>query len=151
MWPGWSVWKGSKCLLRSLNSFIQIVIPKRNPCGTHIIKIWLYVLVMSSTCFRLNPHFIVAWMQGTPCSKQVRNLKFKLQQLDSNPEPLSSSTNTQPFGQTGQDSAFESSCSHLIKICLNWCNIEKFSKNWSDTCYAFMEIPLDSLFSSVNS
>ena len=28
--------------------------------------------------------------QGTPCSKQVRNLKVKWLQLDSNPEPLSS-------------------------------------------------------------
>ena len=36
---------------------------------------------------------------GTPCSKQARNLKFKWLQLDSNPEPLSSSWNAQPFGQ----------------------------------------------------
>ena len=28
--------------------------------------------------------------QGTPCSKQARNLKFKWLQLDSNPQPLSS-------------------------------------------------------------
>ena len=28
--------------------------------------------------------------QGTPCSKQARNLKFKWLQVDSNPEPLSS-------------------------------------------------------------
>ena len=28
--------------------------------------------------------------QGTPCSNQARNLKFKWLQLDSNPEPLSS-------------------------------------------------------------
>ena len=46
--------------------------------------------------------------QGTPCSKQTRNLKFKWLQLDSNAEPFSSKTNTQPFG-----SEFESSCSHL--------------------------------------
>ena len=40
--------------------------------------------------------------QGTPCSKQARNLNFKCLLLDSNPEPLSSETNTQPFGQTDQ-------------------------------------------------
>ena len=28
--------------------------------------------------------------QGTPCSKQARNLKFKWLQLDSNPQPLKS-------------------------------------------------------------
>ena len=40
--------------------------------------------------------------QQTPCSKQEWNLKFKWPQLDSNPEPLSLQTNTQPFGQTGR-------------------------------------------------
>ena len=40
--------------------------------------------------------------QGTPCSKQASYLKFKWLQRDSNPQPLSSSTNTQPFSQTGQ-------------------------------------------------
>ena len=39
--------------------------------------------------------------QRTPCSKQARNLKVKWLQLDSNPEPLSSLMNTQPFGQPG--------------------------------------------------
>ena len=45
---------------------------------------------------------------------------LKWLQLDSNPEPLSSSTNSQPFGQTGwvfvyelSGSGFESSRSHL--------------------------------------
>ena len=40
--------------------------------------------------------------QGTPCSKEARNLKFEWLQLDSNPRPLSSYTNTQSFSQTGQ-------------------------------------------------
>ena len=30
--------------------------------------------------------------QGTPCSKQAPYLKFKWQQRDSNPQPLSSQT-----------------------------------------------------------
>ena len=40
--------------------------------------------------------------QGTPCSKQARYLTFKWLQRDSNPEPLSLSRNTQPFGWTDQ-------------------------------------------------
>ena len=60
---------------------------------------------------------------------QVRNLKFKWLQLDSKPEPFSSSTNTQPFGQMHRtdnysehssiilsvwpNGWFEPSCSHL--------------------------------------
>ena len=51
---------------------------------------WLYVLVMSRTRFRVNPHFIVA-CQGTPCSKQGRNLKVKWRQLDSSLVVLGSS------------------------------------------------------------
>ena len=38
--------------------------------------------------------------QGTPCSKQARNLKFTWLQLDSNP-PLILQTKIQPFSQTG--------------------------------------------------
>ena len=38
---------------------------------------------------------------GTLCSKQVRYLKFKCLQRDSNLQPLSLETNTQPFSQTG--------------------------------------------------
>ena len=62
----------------------------------------LYVFIMSHTRFRLNPHSIVELpeCQGTPRSKQAWNLKFKWLQLDSNPEPFSSSTNTQLFCQT---------------------------------------------------
>ena len=49
--------------------------------------------------------------QETPCSKQKRYLKLKRLQQDSNPQPLSSSTNTQPFGQT--DHMIQLSCEHL--------------------------------------
>ena len=42
---------------------------------------WLHVLIMSRTRFRVNLHSTVAW---TPCSKQVRYLKFKWLQRDSN-------------------------------------------------------------------
>ena len=47
--------------------------------------------------FRL---FSLPECQGTPCSKQAPYLKFKRQQRDSNPQPLSS-YNIQPFSQTG--------------------------------------------------
>ena len=43
--------------------------------------IWLYVIIMSRTCFRMNLHFTVAF---------ARYLEFKLQQQDSNLQPLSS-------------------------------------------------------------
>ena len=39
--------------------------------------------------------------QGTPCPKQAWNLKFTWLQRNSNPQPLSSLTNTQPFSYTG--------------------------------------------------
>ena len=64
--------------------------------------IWQYVIIMSRTCFRVNLHNIVAWMSRSPCLKQMQYLKFKRQQRDSNPQLLSSWTNTQPFTQTGQ-------------------------------------------------
>ena len=40
--------------------------------------------------------------QRNPCSKQAQYLKFKLLQRDSNPQPLSSYTNTQSFSQINQ-------------------------------------------------
>ena len=39
--------------------------------------IWLDVLIVSSTRFRVNPQGIVAGISGTPCLKQARYLKFK--------------------------------------------------------------------------
>ena len=41
-------------------------------------------------------------VQGTSCSKQARNLNCKWMQLNANPKPLSSETNTHPFSQIGQ-------------------------------------------------
>ena len=52
--------------------------------------IWLYILIMSHTRFRVNPHSIVAWMSRSSLLEAGQNLKFKWLQLDSNPEPLSS-------------------------------------------------------------
>ena len=83
----------------------------------------LYVLVMSRTRFRVNPHSIVAWISRNYLLKfKWRNLKFKRLQLDANPEPLSSKTNTQPFG-----SGFKSSC--MICVCLKF---SKFAGNYLD-------------------
>ena len=54
--------------------------------------------------------------QGTPCSKQAPYLKIKWLQRDSHPQPLSSQTNTQPFGQTGQ--MIELCCEYLSVRCI---------------------------------
>ena len=67
----------------------------------NIASNWLYDLIMSSTRFRVNPHFIFSWMSRNSLLESGAYLKFKwLQPL--NPQPLSSETNTQPFSQTGQ-------------------------------------------------
>ena len=52
----------------------------------------LYVLVMSRTCFRVNPHSIVAWMWRNSLLKPDGrwHLKVKWRQLDSNPKPHTS-------------------------------------------------------------
>ena len=55
--------------------------------------------------------------QGTPCSKQASYLKIKWLQLDSNPQPLSSWTNTQPFSATGQ--MIEQCCEYLSVRCIS--------------------------------
>ena len=55
--------------------------------------------------------------QGTPCSKQASYLNIKWLQLDSNPQPLSSWTNTQPFSQTGQ--MIEQCCEYLSVRCIS--------------------------------
>ena len=57
--------------------------------------------------------------QGTPCSKQAPYLKIKWLQRDSNPQPLTSSKNTQPFGQTGQ--MIELCCEYLSVRCIWLC------------------------------
>ena len=49
------------------------------------ISFRLYVIIMSRTSFRVNPHSIsLHECQGTPCSKQAPYLKFKWQQRDLN-------------------------------------------------------------------
>ena len=45
-------------------------------CGNLSARcVWLYVIIMSRTSFRVNPHPIVCL--GTPYSKQAVYLKFK--------------------------------------------------------------------------
>ena len=46
--------------------------------------------------------------QETPCSKQALYLKFRWRQQNSNLQPLSSQTNTQPFSQTGPNTIYGS-------------------------------------------
>ena len=74
--------------------------------------IWLYVISMSRTRFRVNLHSLPE-CQGTPCSKQTRYLKFKWQQWDSNPQPISLQTNTKRFSQTGR----------RIKLCCEYLSV----------------------------
>ena len=82
----------------------------------HLAKLTRWLSCVLSTylysafdCMFLSSHVGVSeWIhtlylhecQGTNCLKQAQNLKLKWLELDSNPEPLSSSTNTQPFCQT---------------------------------------------------
>ena len=60
--------------------------------------IWLYI-IMSRTRSRVNLQ--LPECPGTLCSKQVLYLNFKWQQRDSNPEPFSLQTNSQPINQNG--------------------------------------------------
>ena len=55
--------------------------------------------------------------QGTPCSKQVGYLKYKRLQQNSNPQPLSSSTSSQPFSQTSY--IVERSCKSKVVVGLS--------------------------------
>ena len=63
---------------------------------SYVVSTYLYT---AFDCMFLSRHVHISeWIQtlflpkcqGTPCSKQVRDLKFKCLQLDSNPQPLSS-------------------------------------------------------------
>ena len=58
--------------------------------------------------------------QGTPCLKQAPYLRFKWLQNGSNPEPPSSSTNTQTFSQPAQ--MIELYCVYLPIRCL-WLHV----------------------------
>ena len=40
------------------------------------IDFWLYALAMSRTCFRVNPHSIVAWMSSNSLSVRIRTKWF---------------------------------------------------------------------------
>ena len=65
----------------------------RIPCAYPRINMRnsMYVLVTSRTRFRVNPHSIVAWMSRNSLIEAcARSLNFKLLQLDSNSQPLSS-------------------------------------------------------------
>ena len=63
---------------------------------SYVVSTYLYT---AFDCMFLSRHVRISeWIQtlflpkcqGTPCSKQVRDLKFKCLQLDSKPQPLSS-------------------------------------------------------------
>ena len=70
-------------------------------CNGSYGKFSLYILIMSRTRFRVNPDSIFTWMSRNSLLKTgAKSEVFKWLQLDSNPQPLSSQTNTQPFGQT---------------------------------------------------
>ena len=49
----------------------------------------MYVIIISRTSFRVNLHSIVSLNVKELLDKQVPYLKFKWQQRDSNPQPLS--------------------------------------------------------------
>ena len=66
--------------------------------------------------FRVNSH---SGCQGTLCSEQARNLKFQWLQLDSNPQAISSQTNTQSFSQTVR--MIELCCECLSSRCIWLC------------------------------
>ena len=84
----------------------------------HLAKLAMWLSCVLSTylhsafdCMFLSCHVRVSWWihtlyltdcQGTPSSKQARNLKVKWLQWVSNPEPLSPLASTQPKGGTGQ-------------------------------------------------
>ena len=61
----------------------------------HIFQ--LNVLIMSRTCSRENPHSVGALMLDIARNRPY--LKCKWLERNSNPQPLSSYTNTQPFSQ----------------------------------------------------
>ena len=94
-------------------------------------SVCLHVIIMSRMSSRVNLHSIVC--QRTPCSKQASYRKFKWQQWDSNPQPLSSWTNTQKlklklvsllncwvFVYELSGCGFESRCCHLCSMLLSF-------------------------------
>ena len=66
--------------------------------------------------------------QGTPWPKQARNVKFKWLQDNSNPKPLSSYTNVEPFSQTELSGCgFESRCNEWFSNLKKGRKLEKIS------------------------
>ena len=50
--------------------------------------IWLYVLNMSRTHFRVNPHSRAAWTSRNSWPETAAKSEVKWLQLESNPQPL---------------------------------------------------------------
>ena len=108
----------------------------RKPTLNHLAKLskWLSCAVSTSLYGEFDCVFLSCYVrvwewihtlqlpecQGTPCSKQAPYLKIKWLQQDSNPQPLTSSKNTQPFGQTGQ--MIKPCCEYLSVRCI-WLNV----------------------------
>ena len=72
----------------------------------------LYVLVMSCTRFRVNPHSLVAWMSRK--SLLEAGAKSKVEVTATRLEPK---MNIQPFGQTGQITEL---CSEYLSVRCIW-------------------------------
>ena len=64
--------------------------------------LWLLICTVHLNVFLFCHVCVSEWIQLPLCLKQVGNLKFKWLQRDWHPQPFSSSTNTEPFSQTGQ-------------------------------------------------
>ena len=93
------------------------------------VVLWVFICTVLFDCMLLSCHVSDSECictlqfpecQETLCSEQALNLKFKWQQQDSNPQPLSLPTNTQPFNQFGRvfiykltGCGFKSCCYHL--------------------------------------
>ena len=63
---------------------------RTNVSFSRCLEFWLYVLIISSTRFRVNPHSIVPWILRNSLLEAGAKSKFKWLQLDSKPQPLSS-------------------------------------------------------------
>ena len=79
--------------------------------------VWLYAFPISRTHDNMNPHSLVNWMSRNSLPKAgTKAEEFKGWQLDSNPQPLSSQTNTRPFRKTGY--MIELRCEYLSVLCI---------------------------------
>ena len=88
-----------------------------NNFGEHVqnylvlaLSVWRIIISMH---FRITLHSIFPECYETPCSKQVRNLKFNWLQLHLNPQPLSLQTNTQRLSHTSQ----------IIELCSDYLSV----------------------------